>query len=294
MQQMQRQIDEVRRGQLTNHRFVVEEEDPKSGGKTPSKGLLPADGLCRAEAEAFYSHILAFINRAGGSDGIKLAVESGPLVATPVIMEKLTEWLVDPPSGTTRTLWIMGAYEVGSHTTTRATALGVIRTAAQAKAQFLSYVCEHPPSDGMLPSEPVGDAAGVQAMVCSLIYQLLQFRPPDDNVSIAPGLLGSLNEDWYPALELLEYLLRNTPVLRYCIIADLNRLEGSAERMCREFVQMLFSFVDDPECSVRVLFTTSGQSAVLAQYVAMESTLEISGRYHRFKKRGQYREIDLP
>lgn len=291
---MQRQIDEVRRGQLSNNNRFVQEAHIQNDSKPPKKVLPPADGFTRTEAEAFCAHVLAFVDRAGGSDGIKLAVESGPLIATPIMMEKLAQWLEDPPSDTSRTLWIMGSYELGAHTTTRAAAFGVIRTAAQAKAQFLSYVCEYPPADGTLPSEPAGDEAGIQAMVCSLIYQLLQFRPPDDDVCIAPRLLEGLTEEWYPALELLEYLLQNTRVLRYCIIADMNRVEGGAEMKCREFIQMLFSFVDKPDCSLRVLFTTSGQSAVLNESVPMESTLALSGRYHRLKRRGQYREIDLP
>ncbi|PYH96948.1 hypothetical protein BO71DRAFT_439210 [Aspergillus ellipticus CBS 707.79] len=291
LQQMQRQIDEVRQEPWKSGQL--------EGIPTSQAVFLPEQGIPRAKAEEdIDSYLQSLVRRAGGSDGIKWAMDSGPLLATPIMMEKLGEWL-EVSSSSSEVLWIMGSYELGEQTSARSAALGMIRAAVQTKAQFLSYVCEQSPTQGgdfSISDPDVGDDTKVHAMICSLVRQLLQFRPPEDTVQIAPELLKrTTGGDWHTALELLNYLLQNTPALRYCIIADVNCLEGDAESMCREFIQMLCSHTSTSrtDCPLRVLFTTSGQSAVLPECVPMESTIAVSGSYHRLRRRGQVQEIDL-
>ncbi|KAL4789612.1 hypothetical protein BDV19DRAFT_22908 [Aspergillus venezuelensis] len=130
---------------------AIREDARKQGLSVPGK-VLEADetaavelvaGLSRAEAEARFLRFQPTLNKVGGSDGIRLAVQAGRLVAEPRMVHALGKW-TQAVSGNARILWIISPWETGTQSSARKAALGVISTAIQAKAQVISFVCKRP------------------------------------------------------------------------------------------------------------------------------------------------------
>jgi hypothetical protein len=255
-----------------------------------------ADGLSRREAQHLCEHLQTIIDQVGGSDGIKLAIQAGRLLAEPAMVHVLGKW-TQATSGNGQILWIMTPYEIGPQTSAQLAALGVIWTAIQAKAQFISYICQRPRLGAGPQFQTAEDKVGVLAIVYSLICQLLQFQPPDDKVLVPKDLIDKLtapiDESWSAAMTILRILLEHTPSLRYCIISDLNLFEGGARDMCQELVNVLFADATNVDWPLRVLFTTSGQSRVLGQRVPRESKVMTNNTFHQMKGRTIYREWDM-
>ncbi|KAL3465912.1 hypothetical protein BJX64DRAFT_252152 [Aspergillus heterothallicus] len=256
-----------------------------------------ADGLSRRGAEQLCEPLQAIIEQVGGSDGIKLAIQAGRLLAEPAMVHVLGKW-TQATSGNAQILWIQSPYEVGPHTSAQLAALGVIWTAIQTKAQFISYICQRPRFGSNAQFQAAEDKVGVLAMVYSLIRQLLQFQPSDDKVLVPKDIIDRLtapvDESWPAAIGILRILLENTPTLRYCIISRLSIFEGRAREMCQEFVGVLFNHANTVDWPVRLLFTTSGQSRVLGQSVPRESKIMSSNTFHQMKGRAMYRALDMP
>ncbi|KAL2838263.1 hypothetical protein BJY01DRAFT_251062 [Aspergillus pseudoustus] len=256
-----------------------------------------ADGVSRREAERLCEQLQAVIDQVGGSDGIKPAIQAGRLLVEPTMVHVLGKW-TQATSGDAQILWAMSPYEVGPQTSAQLAALGVVWTAIQAKAQFISYICQRPRFRAGSQFQAAEEKVGVLATVYSLIRQLLQFAPPDDKVLISKDTIEkltetSVDESWNAAMGILRLLLEHTPTLRYCIISGINLFEGAARGMCQEFVDVLFAHVRNAHCPVRVLFTTSGQSRVLGQSVPRESKVLTSNMFHQMKGRAMYRELDM-
>ncbi|KAJ5178624.1 uncharacterized protein N7500_001323 [Penicillium coprophilum] len=252
-------------------------------------------GLSRSEANWVCQRLQPHIDRIGGSDGIRLALQTGRLVAEPTIVQPLGNW-AQATSGNALKLWIVSPFETGPRTSAQLAALGVIWTAIRARAQFLSYICQRPQYGTIPEMHNVEDKAGMMAMVYSLICQLLQFQPPDDRVCLQPEMLDRLTqpgERWTTGLMLLKHLLENTPTLRYCIISGINLLEGGAREMCREFVDLLFSLARNADWPFRILFTTSGQSRVLDGTVDEQIKLMSHSTFRQMKGRLVYRDIQM-
>ncbi|KAL4750922.1 hypothetical protein BDW72DRAFT_203542 [Aspergillus terricola var. indicus] len=244
-----------------------------------------ADGLSRREAEHLCQHLQAVIDQVGGSDGIKLAIQAGRLLAEPTMVHVLGKW-TQATTGNAQILWVMSPYEVGPETSAQLGALGVVWTAIQAKAQFISYICQRPRF-----------GAGSQFQTAEDKIGLLQFAPPDDKVLIPKTtikeLTGPINESWNAAMSTLRILLEHTPTLRYCIISGINLFEAGAREMGQEFVEVLFAHVRNVDWPVRVLFTTSGQSRVLGHSVPRESKVMTNITFHQMRKGTMYSELDL-
>ncbi|KAF7528156.1 hypothetical protein PCG10_001444 [Penicillium crustosum] len=252
-------------------------------------------GLSRSEAKWVCQHLQPKIDQMGGFDGIRLALQTGRLIAEPTIVQILGNW-AQATSGNTLNLWIISPFETGPQTSAQLAALGVIWTAIRARAQFVSYICQRPQYGSIPEIRNIEDKAGVMAMVYSLICQLLQFQPPDDRVHLQPEMLDRLTqpgERWTTGLTLLKYLLENTPTLRYCIISGINLLEGSARDMCQEFVDLLFAHSRNADWPVRILFTTSGQSRALDGTVDKESKVMSHSTFHQMKGRLIYRDVQM-
>ncbi|KAJ5614474.1 hypothetical protein N7528_008128 [Penicillium herquei] len=266
----------------------------------PTEVLRITGGISRAEAEELCQSLdlQSLINQVGGSDGIEPARQAGCLVAEPNIIHTLGKW-TQATSGDDLILWIMSPYEPGPQTSAELAAYGVIWTAIQAKAQFVAYTC-HRPRPGTVPGyQSLEDKAAVLAMVYSLILQLLQFQPPGDDLSLQREMIDQLTqpgERWDSSLALLKYLLANTLTLRYCIISGINLLEGEAQEMCKEFVDVLFSHVRDADSDspLRVLFTTSGQSRTLFDTVSTDSKVFSNNTFRRAKGRRLYHNVEMP
>ncbi|KAL2808967.1 hypothetical protein BJX63DRAFT_407181 [Aspergillus granulosus] len=266
----------------------------------PDEGTIQTiefdDGFSRREAEPLCECLQSIIDQVGGSDGIKLAIQAGRLLVEPAMVHVLGKW-TQATSGDAQILWVMSPYEVGPQTSAQLAALGVIWTAIQAKAQFISYVCQRPRFGAGPQFQTVGDKIGVLAMVYSLIRQLLQFQLPDDNVLVPKRLVDKItepiDESWSAAMTILGILLEHTPNLRYCVISGLNLFEGGARDMCQEFVDLLFAHANTVHWPVRVLFTTSGQSRVLGQSVPRESKVMTNNMFHQMKGRSMYRDLKM-
>jgi hypothetical protein len=241
-------------------------------------------------------HLQPFIEQVGGSDGIRMAVQAGRLVAEPAIVHKLGRW-TQATSGDLLILWIMSPFEPGPKTSAQLSAFGVIWTAIRAEAQFISYICERVRPGRVAGFRDNEDKAGVLAMVYSLILQLLQFQIPGDGVSLRPEMIDQLTEPeerWASALNLLRYLLENTPTLRYCIISGISLLEGGAREMCKDFVSVLLAHVRNAEWPLRVLFTTSGQSRALSEAVCKQSKVSMNNTFYQMKGTTMYRDVQMP
>ncbi|KAL2824350.1 hypothetical protein BDW59DRAFT_147532 [Aspergillus cavernicola] len=293
MDRLKQKIEEIHASQHdpSKPREVIEFED---NGDITQATELP-DGLSRAEAENLCSHLQSLIDQVGGSDGIRLAIQTGRLLVEPTMIHALGKW-TQATSGNARILWISSPYEAGAQTSAQLVALGVIWTAIHAKAQFISYISQRPHYGKVPEFQGAEDKAGVLAMVYSLIRQLLQFQPPDDNVYISAETVDKLTDpadNWNTAMNLLKILLDNTPTLRYCIISGLNLLEGGGRDMCQEFVDVLLDHVNSADWPVRVLFTTSGQSRVLFRGVAKESKATTSKTFHQMRGLTPARDIKM-
>ncbi|KAJ5940512.1 hypothetical protein N7516_000680 [Penicillium verrucosum] len=252
-------------------------------------------GLNRSEAKWVCQRLQPKIDQMGGCDGIRLALQTGRLVAEPAIVQILGNW-AQATSGNSLKLWIISPFETGPQTSAQLAALGVIWTAIRARAQFVSYICQRPQYGSIPEIRNVEDKAGVMAIVYSLICQLLQFQLPDDRVYLRPEIFDRLTqpgERWTTGLSLLKYLLENTPTLRYCIISRLNLLEGSARDMCQEFVDLLFAHSRNAHWPVRILFTTSGQSRALGGTVDKESKVVSHSTFRQMKGRLIYRDVQM-
>lgn len=281
-------------GQNDTGRIMARGATPINESEIAEMADVPR-GLSRSEANLVCQHLQPHIDQMGGSDGIRLALQTGRLVAEPSIIQPLGNW-AQATSGNALKLWIISPFETGPQTSAQLAALGVIWTAIRARAQFVSYICQRPRYGTIPEFHNVEDKAGVMGMVYSLICQLLQFQPLDDKVYLQPEMLDRLTqpgERWTAGLTLLRYLLENTPTLRYCIVSEINLLEGGARDMCQEFVDLLFAHARNADWPFRILFTTSGQSRALDGTVEKESKVMSHSTFRQMKGRLVYRDVQM-
>ncbi|KAL2702243.1 hypothetical protein AAEP93_006541 [Penicillium crustosum] len=228
-------------------------------------------GLSRSEAKWVCQHLQPKIDQMGGFDGIRLALQTGRLIAEPTIVQ------------------ISGI----GHKLHRAILLTFGLSAPSKQARK--------PAPNSLPLGLFGRQSELEPSLYLTSANdpstgLLQFQPPDDRVHLQPEMLDRLTqpgERWTTGLTLLKYLLENTPTLRYCIISGINLLEGSARDMCQEFVDLLFAHSRNADWPVRILFTTSGQSRALDGTVDKESKVMSHSTFHQMKGRLIYRDVQM-
>ncbi|KAJ5345905.1 hypothetical protein N7452_003909 [Penicillium brevicompactum] len=259
------------------------------------KTTAAPEGVTRAEAEELCQHLQALVDQVGGSDGVQPALQTGRLVAEPMIIRMLGRWTT-ATSGDDLILWVISPYEHGISTSANLAAYGVIWSAIQAQAQFISYICQRPRFGRVPGFQGMEDKAAVLAMVYSLIRQLLQFQTPEDDLLLQRDMLDQLTqpgERWSSALALFRYLLEQTPSLRYLIISGVNVIESDAREMCREFVDMVLHCARNSEWPLRVLFTTAGQSRALSETVSKDSKILSSNTFRQAKGRVIYRDMDM-
>ncbi|KAI1086588.1 hypothetical protein F5B19DRAFT_498199 [Rostrohypoxylon terebratum] len=139
------------------------------------------------------------------------------------------------------------------------------------------------------------EQVGLIGMVYSLICQLLQFSRPSDTLRISKESLKALKQEegsWDIALEVLEALLQQTPVLAYCVIDGLNDLElGDGGQWCIQFLRILFAHQKLPGITFNILLTTAGQSQILASGIKLEERHMAMKPARELVRRG--RRIDL-
>ncbi|KAF2707697.1 hypothetical protein K504DRAFT_435598 [Pleomassaria siparia CBS 279.74] len=242
--------------------------------------------MTREETEMRCKILEALIH---GTDGLELAEESQMHFTDMHVIIRITTWIkgVSPKS---RKLWIEFPFEYQQDTVARATAAGVISIAAKANVPFISHICRKP-NTADIPKSHSTEAAGIMSLVCSLILQLLRFRPENDGFRIDHKKLNGLSNDkerWKTVLEVLGLLLEYTPVVRYCIIHGMNEFESEENSdRCNEFLDLLFSRCIAKGSSLGVLLTTSGQSRVLAKLTDREERVRSDATMSEAMRRGQ-------
>ncbi|KAL1623874.1 hypothetical protein SLS54_004340 [Diplodia seriata] len=168
-------------------------------------------GLSRTDVDAHCRKLDKFIH---GTDGIALAEEGRILLADPVIVDRLGSWAANAATQSQK-LWLEFPFELQEDTSARMAALGIILTAAQADAPFISYIPKRPNEADIPRGQPKDDSFKMQS-------------------NTMEQLDGSM-KCWKTALSLLGDLLRHTTSLRYCIIHGMNDFESEdSEGMCSE------------------------------------------------------------
>lgn len=250
--------------------------------------------ISRADAESICSNLKSFIVQAGGSNGLQLALDAGRLIAEPSMVDALGNW-AKATDFNHQILWVISPYETGEQTSAELAALGTIWTAIQARARFISHICQRPPYNEVPGFENSEDRAGMFALVYGLISELLQLDLPADMLIDTKVLQipDRLHQNWLATLDVLRRLLESAPTLEYCIISGLNLLESDASDMCQDFVDLLFTHLKNCSSPLRILFTTSGHSRALFPRVSPDSILETNNTVHQMRGRRLYDRVNI-
>ncbi|KAI8960210.1 hypothetical protein F5Y11DRAFT_358597 [Daldinia sp. FL1419] len=221
----------------------------------------------RAQARTYSSTIEQFII---GDEGPGKFSTGQLWVAEDEVLPKLRDWMVE--GQTARMLWISSPYEPGGISSAHASALAVVAAAWQAKAPLISHFCQRPRWDKLRAGMGI-EQVGLVGLVYSLISQLLQFSQDEDTLDIGEDVFKMLNgekKSWDTSLKVLGVLLSHTNVLKYCVIDGLNELElGDGGQWCQQLLDVLFSQQQLKGAGYNILFTTAGQSRILASRVAV-------------------------
>lgn len=180
---------------------------------------------------------------------------------------RLVEWM-DPHKDQSR-LWISSPLITRGFPSSRAAAMTAVVAAWHAHVPIISHFCER----AKVQDVPAGgncEKIGLIGLLYSLIVQLLQFRNQEDTFETSESQIKALNgsdESWEVALRTFSDLLRTTPLLKICVIDDLNILALSVGiNWCTEFLDVLFEHLETCGHPFRVLLTTTGSSRVVSEY----------------------------
>ncbi|KAL1648715.1 hypothetical protein SLS58_001890 [Diplodia intermedia] len=249
-------------------------------------------GLSRTDVDAHCRKLDKFIH---GTDGIALAEEGRILLADPIIVDRLGSWAANAATRSQK-LWLEFPFELQEDTSARMAALGIILTAAQADAPFISYIPKRP-NEADIPRGQCVEDAGLLSVVFSLIRQLLRFRPKDDSFKLQSDTVEQLDGSikcWKTALSLLGDLLRHTTSLRYCILHGMNEFESEdSEGMCSELVKLLVDHSGKGKFPFSILFTTSGQSRILYDFIPWDDRARTEISMRAIERRGKVFESPM-
>lgn len=219
----------------------------------------------RESSKQMESHVV-------GDEGPTL-LESGYFwMPGPRVAPVLQDWMAK--AETPQTLWVAGpaVSETVSMTSPKSAALNVVLAAWRVQSPMISHFCERPrrDADGL-----TGEQSGMIGLVYSLIMQLLQFEIEDDQQDLDPEDVSCLDgsiASFPKSLSILDRLYTHTPDIRFCVIHNLNALEwGGGAGWCHDFLDVLFQVQARCRASLRILFTTSGSSRVLAERIPARS-----------------------
>ncbi|CAI6302218.1 unnamed protein product [Periconia digitata] len=185
------------------------------------------------------------------------------------VIHKIQKWLNEEK--VSKTMWISSTHSDNTGVSSASAALyAVVAAAWQAETPVLTGFCKrvHPCQrrPGMTPEQ-----VGLISLIYSLIRQLLQFNRSGDNLMIDEKDLDALNGEassWDAAIKIVRVLLQDTPIVTFCAIENLNNLEfGNGRNWCNQLVEVLKKRQLESGSSFNILFSTSGQSFVLSQYI---------------------------
>jgi hypothetical protein len=179
---------------------------------------------------------------------------------------RLQSWITS--NGNSHTLWVFGPASSNDSPSAKAAAMNAVLAAWRVKAPIISHFAERPRwSEDHLTCEH----AGTLGLVYSLILQLLQFSVDEDDFDISRDDLDRLDgsgDSFSASLRVLHHLLTCTPRLRFCVVHGLNEIEwsGGADWV-HEVLDVISQAQEASDGRLNVLFTTSGQSRVLAERI---------------------------
>jgi hypothetical protein len=133
------------------------------------------------------------------------------------------------------------------------------------------------------------DRVAIIGIVYSLIRQLLQFQRATP-LTVRENLkkLDGTQESWSKSLAILSELLRNTPVLQYCVIDGLNLLEfNDGFSWCEQLVDALLDHHNSEQRFMNLLFSTDGQSRVLGARIPVSNRYNSTKKYIEVTRRGE-------
>ncbi|KAI1803968.1 hypothetical protein F4811DRAFT_522373 [Daldinia bambusicola] len=214
-------------------------------------------------------------------------------VAEDRVLPSLSDWAVKLDKA--RMLWISSPYEPRGVTSAHASALAVVSTAWQVKAPVISHFCQRPRQDELRSGMSM-EQVGLMGLVYSLISQLLQFSKDEDVLNVGEDtfkMLDGTKQSWDTSLKMLEVLLTHAIVLKYCVIDGLNWLElGDGSQWCQEFLSVLFK-QQQKGTPFNILFTTTGQSRILASNVDVKDRLLATKPARKLATSGRRIELEL-
>ena len=88
---------------------------------------------------------------------------------------------------------------------------------------------------------------------------------------------------WKASLRILRTLLSHTPVITFCVIDGLNKLEwNNGGSWCSQLLDILKERQQQSDSSFNILLCTAGQSIVLPKHVKMEDRQIANKRAREF------------
>ncbi|KAL9072264.1 MAG: hypothetical protein Q9157_005174 [Trypethelium eluteriae] len=194
-------------------------------------------------------------------------------------------------------LWLVGPSDSSLPSNMSAVSVDMIATAVRLGIPLISHFCALPEYGRDHPEE-----LATLGLVYNLIRQLLAQMPPiiETDLDMSARRLSKLDgsiTSWQEALALLRDLLQLFPKpLLLCVIDGISRLDyRGGSKLCKDFVQILLEYQDDPICwgrhdstkdlansydpskkILKILFTSSGSTAGLNQQIPLKNKLAIN------------------
>lgn len=197
--------------------------------------------------------------------------DSAPIPFEPEVITRISDW---SRGEAVPMLWIDGPVMDCEEERNPLTMLAAQLTELidRRRLHVISYFCEL--SHKVKATER--EAHATVALVYSLVRQLIEFLPPEFEVSADFSetrflrLDGSLNS-WDEAMQMFKDLLDAVPAANvYCIIDALHMMD---DRRVEGPLRAFLSHLRRDDAKLRVLFTTSGRSACLAKELKTQETL---------------------
>jgi hypothetical protein len=203
------------------------------------------------------------------------------LRASQAVLRRLFEWTRTDqatPSTDNRVLWLIGPYTtaIDFENPLSLLASSFLELADHAKAAVLSFFCELRRGEELREDMPSNEYQALIALVYGLIRQSIEQFP------VAIEALEDLSEQRFTALEgtagslpasveVLKDLLPHLPNPTFCVIDGFQWLD---DRTTVQDLQALFQALRSA-ANVRLLFTTTGRSACLADSISRDEQVDV-------------------
>ena len=190
------------------------------------------------------------------------------------IVAGLQEWT---KSSSSQILNVVGPSQIGGMSSVASIASHCIYLALEAKIPVISFFCELPQRGTPLPDGTTPEMAALISLTYALIRQLIehvQFAAMNSSSSLNRSKferLDGCSNSIDAALEVLGFLLDQSPPILLCIVDGLQELDGKETR--RHLTLLLETFrsqrntrnvkLKDSDHPIKVLFTTAGRSRCL-------------------------------